>query len=43
MAQSAAPELSFSATREGEFVNVSASVDLPVDRDLAWSVLTDYE
>ena len=42
-AQSAEPELSLSASREGEFVKVSASVDLPVDRDLAWSVLTDYE
>jgi ribosome-associated toxin RatA of RatAB toxin-antitoxin module len=41
-AQSAGPELSLSAVREGEFVSVSASVDLPVDTDLAWSVLTDY-
>lgn len=42
LAQSALSELSFSAIREGEFVKVSANVDLPVDGDLAWSVLTDY-
>ena len=43
VAQSAAPEVNLSASRDGEFVNVSASVELHVDRDLAWSVLTDYE
>ena len=42
-AQSAAPDVRLSASRDGEFVSVSASVELHVDRDLAWSVLTDYE
>ena len=42
LAQSAALELTLRATREGEFVNVVASVDLPVDRNLVWGVLTDY-
>jgi ribosome-associated toxin RatA of RatAB toxin-antitoxin module len=42
LAQAAGSEISLNAVREGEFVNVSASVDLPVERDLAWSVLTDY-
>lgn len=42
-AQKPAPQTNFSALREGEFIIVSASVDLPVAAALAWSVLTDYE
>jgi len=30
-------------TREGEFVTVTAGVDLAVDAKTAWEVLTDYE
>lgn len=39
----AAGDLQFTASRDGALVKVSASVDLPVDRVLAWKVLTDYD
>lgn len=42
-ARAQAPEVSFEATRDGEFILVSASVELPVGTTLAWKVLTDYE
>jgi len=43
-AQTSSPEIiSFTATREGEFVFAEALVDLPVARAVAWAVLTDYE
>jgi ribosome-associated toxin RatA of RatAB toxin-antitoxin module len=42
-AQGSAPEISFSVTRDGEFIKTDARVDLPVAPSLAWSVLTDYE
>jgi ribosome-associated toxin RatA of RatAB toxin-antitoxin module len=35
--------VNFSAVREGAFIKVSASVELPVDPALAWAVLTDYD
>ena len=38
-----AQEIRFSAEREGEFVVVSAIVDLPVERGIAWEVLSDYD
>jgi ribosome-associated toxin RatA of RatAB toxin-antitoxin module len=38
-----AAEPLFTAAREGDFVVVSATVDLPVTPSLAWSVLTDYD
>jgi ribosome-associated toxin RatA of RatAB toxin-antitoxin module len=37
------PEISFSVTRDGEFIRTEARVDLPVSPSLAWAVLTDYE
>ncbi len=42
-AQEAQPELKFHAERHGDFVTVAASVELPVEPAVAWSVLTDYE
>jgi hypothetical protein len=42
-AQGAAPEIRFDVAREGEFINISASVDLPVKQALAWRVIVDYE
>ena len=41
--QSSIPDISFSVTRDGEFIQTDARVDLPVARDVAWAVLTDYE
>ncbi len=41
--QSNSPDISFSVTRDGEFIHTDARVDLPVAPDLAWAVLTDYE
>jgi ribosome-associated toxin RatA of RatAB toxin-antitoxin module len=42
-AQEPAPEVVFSASREGESVTVFGAVELPVEPRVAWSVLTDYE
>ena len=42
-AQEPRPEGTFSASREGELVNVFGTVQLPVAPRIAWSVLTDYE
>lgn len=41
--QSKSPEISFSVTREAEFIKTEARVDLPVAPALVWAVLTDYE
>ena len=41
-AQEGGRDVHFSAVREGELIKVSASVELAVDRALAWEVLTDY-
>jgi ribosome-associated toxin RatA of RatAB toxin-antitoxin module len=38
-----APEIRFSAEGQGEFVIVSASVELSVERRIAWEVLSDYD
>jgi len=37
------PEINFAVTREGEFIQTEARVDLPVSPAVAWAVLTDYE
>jgi ribosome-associated toxin RatA of RatAB toxin-antitoxin module len=37
------PDIRFTVTREDEVVVTEARVELPVSRELAWSVLTDYE
>lgn len=37
------PEISFSLTRDGDYIQTDAHVELPVAPSLAWSVLTDYE
>jgi ribosome-associated toxin RatA of RatAB toxin-antitoxin module len=42
-AQSDRPEISFTVTREGEFLRTDAHVDLPVAPAAVWAVLTDYE
>lgn len=41
--QAGSPEITFSATREGEFLLVDARADLPVSPAVAWAVLSDYE
>ena len=38
-----AQEIDSEVTRQGEFILVRASVELPASRATAWSVLTDYE
>lgn len=38
-----AQDITAEVTAQGEFINVRASVELPVSRALAWSVLTDYD
>jgi len=42
-AQSDRPDISFTVTREGGFLQTDAHVDLPVAPAVAWAVLTDYE
>ena len=42
-AQSVRPDISFTVTREGEFLQTDAHVDLPVAPAVVWAVLTDYE
>ena len=34
------PEINFAVTREGEFIQTEARVDLPVSPAVAWAVLT---
>ena len=42
-AQEPAPEVQLRAQREGEFITVSARVEIAVQPAEAWAVLTDYE
>ena len=42
-AQEPSPEVQLRAEREGEFITVTAQVDMAVQPAAAWAVLTDYE
>jgi carbon monoxide dehydrogenase subunit G len=39
----AAEDIQVETTRDGEFVTVAASAELPPDRRVAWEVLSDYD
>jgi carbon monoxide dehydrogenase subunit G len=43
LAPAQAQEFESEAQRQGEFITVQASVDLPVDRRTVWGVVTDYD
>jgi len=38
-----APEVSIRTGRDGEFVTISATAVMRVDRDIVWAVLSDYD